>query len=178
MLNLDILIKKIIYFHKLRDYNTCLNSIIENEEVLLQHFPLFLIKVLKIYYNMLLNNYKNINLNDINYIIDNYMSIDNNNIYKVIVNLVLAKYGYHMIQKDDNFRQSKVYSKIYMMLTTSPHSLHILDKVVEVFGLEPINRTNIHNEDKNIHIETLINYFDDDIFTLCLDYLIKEELDE
>ncbi len=178
MLNLNILIKKIIYFHKLKDYNTCLNSIIKNEKILLQRFPLFLIKVLKIYYNILLNNYKNINLNDINYIIDNYMNIDNNNIYKVIVNLVLTKYGYCMIQEDDNFRQSEVYSKIYTMLTTSPHSLHVLDKMIEVFGLESINKTNVHIDDRNIHIETLINYFDNDIFALCLDYLIKEELDE
>lgn len=178
MLNLNLLIKKIIYFHKLKNYNICLNTIIENEKVLLDHFPLFFIEVLKIYYNTLLNNCNKVNLNTINYIIDSYLNLDNNNRYKVIVNLVLAKFAYYKIQEDHKFAQNDMYLKIYNMLTTSPHSLYTLDKLVEVFGLEPINKTNIHIDERNIHIETLLKYFGDDIFTLCLDYLIKEELDE
>ncbi len=78
MLNLNLLIKKIIYFHKLKNYNICLNTIIENEKVLLDHFPLFFIEVLKIYYNTLLNNCNKVNLNTINYIIDSYLNLDNN----------------------------------------------------------------------------------------------------
>ncbi|GEM_PF-2629796 len=178
MLNLDILIKKIIYFHKLKNYDICLNTIIENEKVLLNHFPPFFAEILKVYYIILLNNCNKINLNTINYIIDSYSNLDNNNKYKVIVNLILTKFTYYKVQEDHNFIQSDIYSKIYNILTTSPYSLHILDKLVEVFGLEPMNKTNIHIDERNIHIETLLKYFDDDIFTLCLDYLIKEELDE
>ena len=86
----------------------------------------------------------------------------------------------HIIKykKHHKFAQNDMYLKFYNMLITSPHSLYTLDKLVEVFWLKPINKINIHIDQRNIHIEILLKYFNDDIFTLCLNYLIKEPLDQ